>query len=166
MNTKLVLERFFYRQTRPKFMSHVCVTHSAVGPGYWLFIFESSKSITTIFGWDGPWVIPFQNYIDQPHPPFKMAAIILTQCWTKFNIEPYGKMFIKKLFSSPKPKDHVVITLLVHLDQRSMWTIVITWRPSSVSFSHFKLLLRNHLANWNQSFCFSFQSDIQHGCQG
>jgi hypothetical protein len=47
----------------------------------------------------------------------------------------------------------------------------------SVNFSHFKLLLRNHWANWNQtlqecslngplqSYCFSFQSDIQHGCQ-
>ena len=67
---------------------------------------------------------------------------------------------------------------LVHLDQRSMGTIAITCRPSSVNFSHFKLLLRNHWANWNQaqqecsldgplqSFCFSFQSDIQHGCQG
>jgi hypothetical protein len=36
---------------------------------------------------------------------------------------------------------------LVHLDQRSMWTIAITWRPSSVNFSHFKLLLRNHWAD-------------------
>jgi hypothetical protein len=40
---------------------------------------------------------------------------------------------------------------LVHLDQRSMWTIAITWRPSSVNFSHFKLLLRNHLADWNRT---------------
>ena len=40
---------------------------------------------------------------------------------------------------------------LVHLDQRSRWTIAITWRPSSVNFSHFKLLLRNHWANWNQT---------------
>ena len=39
--------------------------------------------------------------------------------------------------------------LLVHLDQRFMWTIAITWRPSSVS--HFKLLLRNHWANWKQT---------------
>ena len=49
---------------------------------------------------------------------------------------------------------------------------------SSVNFSHFKLLLRNHWADWNQtqqecsldgplqSYCFSFQSDIQYGCQG
>ena len=35
---------------------------------------------------------------------------------------------------------------LVHLDQ----TNALTWRPSSVNFSHFKLLLRNHWANWNQ----------------
>jgi hypothetical protein len=27
--------------------------------------------------------------------------------------------------------------LLVHLDQRSRWTIAITWRPSSVNFSSF-----------------------------
>jgi hypothetical protein len=40
---------------------------------------------------------------------------------------------------------------LVHLDQRSRWTIAITWRPSSVKFSHFKLLLRNHWADWNQT---------------
>ena len=47
---------------------------------------------------------------------------------------------------------------LVHLNQRSMWTIAITWRPSSVvcclssvNFSHFKLLLRNHWADWNQT---------------
>ena len=51
-------------------------------------------------------------------------------------------------------------------------------RLSSVNFSHFKLLLRNHLADWNrtqqefsldgplQSYCFSFQSNIQYGCQG
>jgi hypothetical protein len=45
--------------------------------------------------------------------------------------------------------------LLVHLDQRSRWTIAITWRLSSVvcrlNFSHFKLLLRNHWADWNQT---------------
>ena len=29
--------------------------------------------------------------------------------------------------------------------------IVVTWRPSSVNFSHFKLLLRNHLADWNRT---------------
>jgi hypothetical protein len=39
---------------------------------------------------------------------------------------------------------------LVHLNQRSMGTIAITWRPSSVNFSHFKLL-RNYGANWNQT---------------
>ena len=51
-------------------------------------------------------------------------------------------------------------------------------RLLSVNFSHFKLLLRNHWADWNQtqqecsldgplqSDCFSFQSDIQYGCQG
>ena len=80
---------------------------------------------------------------------------------------------------------------LVHLNQRSMWTIAITWRPSSVvcrlssvvcclssvNFSHFKILLRNHLADWNQTwqkcsldghiqdFCFWHWSEIQHGCQ-
>ena len=69
-----------------------------------------------------------------------------------------------------------IFLFLVHQD-RSRWTIAITWHPSSVNFSHFKLLLWNHWANWNQtyqecsldsplqSFCFSFQSDIQHGCQ-
>ena len=43
------------------------------------------------------------------------------------------------------------LSFLVHLDQRSRWTIAITWRSSSVNFSHFKLLLRNHWANWNQT---------------
>ena len=43
-------------------------------------------------------------------------------------------------------------SLLVHLDQRwSRWTIPITLRPSSVNFSHFKPLLRNHWADWNQT---------------
>ena len=37
------------------------------------------------------------------------------------------------------------IRFLVHLDQRSRWTIAITSRPSSVNFSHFKLLLRSRL---------------------
>ena len=45
---------------------------------------------------------------------------------------------------------YFIFILLVHLDQRSRWTIAITWRPSSVNFSHFKLL-RNHGANWNQT---------------
>jgi hypothetical protein len=27
------------------------------------------------FGWDGPWVIPFQYCVRQLHPPFKMAAV-------------------------------------------------------------------------------------------
>jgi hypothetical protein len=73
---------------------------------------------------------------------------------------------------------HDLLSFLVHMDQRSMGTIAITLRPSSVNFSHFKLLLRYHWANWNQtyqvcsldgplqSFCFSFQLDIQHGWQG
>ena len=26
-------------------------------------------------GIDGPWVCPFQNCVQQPHPPFKMAAV-------------------------------------------------------------------------------------------
>ena len=49
-------------------------------------------------------------------------------------------------------------------------------RLLSVNFSHFKLLLRNHWADWNQTQqecslggplqSFSFQSDIQYGCQG
>ena len=26
-------------------------------------------------GIDGPWVCPFQNFVWQPHPPFKMAAV-------------------------------------------------------------------------------------------
>ena len=38
------------------------------------------------------------------------------------------------VFSSPGPKVQVNY-----------------WRPSSVNFSHFKLLLRNHWADWNQT---------------
>jgi hypothetical protein len=26
-------------------------------------------------GSDSPWVVPFQNYVRQLHPPFKMAAV-------------------------------------------------------------------------------------------
>ena len=42
--------------------------------------------------------------------------------------------YVSGLFSSPGPKVHGNY-----------------WRPSSVNFSHFKLLLRNHWANWNQT---------------
>ena len=74
-----------------------------------------------------------------------------------------------ELFSSPGPKFQV--NYCHHLAS-------VVCRLSSVNFSHFKLLLRNHLADWNrtlqecsldgplQSYCFSFQSDIQYGCQG
>jgi hypothetical protein len=67
--------------------------------------------------------------------------------------------------------------LLVHLDGPGELLPSLGVRLLSVNFSHFKLLLRNHWANWNQtyqecsldgslqSFCSSFQSDIQHGCQ-
>jgi hypothetical protein len=27
------------------------------------------------FGWDGPWVVPFQYCVRQPLPPFNMAAV-------------------------------------------------------------------------------------------
>ena len=64
-----------------------------------------------------------------------------------------GHCIVCPFISSPGP------------NQRSMWTIAITWRPSSVvcrlssvvcslssvNFSHFKLLLRNHWADWNQT---------------
>ena len=73
------------------------------------------------------------------------------------------------LFSSPEPM--VQVNYCHHL-------AYVVCRPSSVNFSHFKLLLRNHWANWNQtlqkcpldgplqSLCFSFQLDSQHGCRG
>jgi hypothetical protein len=77
--------------------------------------------------------------------------------------------YITFIFSSPGPK--VQVNYCHHLAS-------VVCCLSSVNFSHFKLLLRNHWANWNQtlqecsldgplqSYCFSFQSDIQHGCQG
>ena len=34
-----------------------------------------------------------------------------------------------------------------------MWAFAITWRPSSVNFSHFNLLLWNPLAKWTET-CF------------
>ena len=56
-------------------------------------------------------------------------------------------------YTSRKPfsKSQFINSFLVHLDQRSMGTIAITWHPLSVNFSHFKLLLQNHWANWNQT---------------
>ena len=30
---------------------------------------------TTNVCWDGPWVIPFQNCVSEPNPPFKMAVV-------------------------------------------------------------------------------------------
>jgi hypothetical protein len=66
--------------------------------------------------------------------------------------------FIMICTSQYSNKNFVSLFFLVHLDQRSRWTIAITWRPSSVvcrlssvNFSHFKLLLRNHWADWNQT---------------
>ena len=41
-------------------------------------LINSSKTtgpIWTKLWWNGPWVIPFQNCVRQPRPPFKMAAI-------------------------------------------------------------------------------------------
>ena len=69
---------------------------------------------------------------------------------------------------------------LAHLTRRVMWAIAITWRPSSsvVNFSHFNLLLWNHMTDWKQtwqecsldgplqSLYFWCRSEIQHGRQG
>ena len=77
-------------------------------------------------------------------------------------------------------QDSVCFYFLVHLDQGpgELLPSLGFHRLLSVNFSHLKLLLRNHWANQNQtqqecsldgplqSFCFSFQSDIQNGCQG
>jgi hypothetical protein len=65
-------------------------------------------------------------------------------------------LFIKYLYLFISSPGHfcllnIFIYLLVHLDQRSRWTIAISWHLSSVNFSHFKLILRNHWANWNQT---------------
>ena len=46
------------------------------------------------------------------------------------------------LFSSPGPK--VQVNYCPHLAS-------VVWRLSYVNFSHFKLLLRNHWADWNQT---------------
>ena len=39
------------------------------------------------FVWNGPWVVPFQNYIRWTQGPSKMAVI----SGHSFNIGPYGK---------------------------------------------------------------------------
>ena len=88
------------------------------------------------------------------------------------------------VFNTPFPNNFFLftnlwenmITFLVHLDQRSMGTIAITWRPSSVVSKLFIFQasspkpqgqLEPNLAGCPlQSSCFSLQSDIQHGCQG
>jgi hypothetical protein len=51
------------------------------------------------------------------------------------------RLYVVYLFSSPGPK--VQVNYCHHLAS-------VVCRPSSVNFSHFKLLLRNHWANWNQ----------------
>ena len=37
--------------------------------------FETAEPHLTKFGCDGPWVVPFQNCVRQPHHQLKMAAI-------------------------------------------------------------------------------------------
>jgi len=47
--------------------------------------------------------------------------------------------------------DHLSVCL--PFIDRTMWDyfIVITWRPSSINFSHFHLLLENHWTEFNQT---------------
>ena len=63
---------------------------------------------------------------------------ILSQKVPKFELYKHND----ELFSSPGPK--VQVNYCHHLAS-------VVCRLSSVNFSHFKLLLRNHLADWNRS---------------
>jgi hypothetical protein len=40
-----------------------------------MFFSETAEPNCTKPGRDGPWVVPFQNGVRQPYPPFKMAAV-------------------------------------------------------------------------------------------
>ena len=41
-----------------------------------IYIFsETTEPNQTKFGWDSPWVVPFQNCVRQSRPSFKMAAV-------------------------------------------------------------------------------------------
>jgi hypothetical protein len=53
------------------------------------------------------------------------------------------------VFSSPGPK--VQVNYCHHLTSVVCRLSSVVCRLSSVNFSHFKLLLRNHLADWNRT---------------
>ena len=57
-------------------------------------------------------------------------------------IQNLNNLILPFIFSSPGPKVHV--NYCHHL-------VSVVCRLSSVNFSHFKLLLRNHLADWNRT---------------
>ena len=98
----------------------------------------------------------------------------LTVQWQSKIVDPSGGLVSIKFYQFTWTKGPY--ELLPSLGVRRLLSFVCCL--SSVNFSHFKLLLQNHWANWNQtqqecsldgplqSYCFSFQSDIQHGCQG
>ena len=88
-----------------------------------------------------------------------MAAIIfllVPHTWPPLSFylyHPHGRHY---LFSSPGPKVHVnychhLASVVCRLSSVVCRPSSVVCRLSSVNFSHFKLLLRNHLADWNRT---------------
>ena len=40
-----------------------------------IFSSETTEQKETMFSWNGPWVVPIQNYVRQPCPPFQGVAV-------------------------------------------------------------------------------------------
>ena len=104
--------------------------------------------VEMVLGWS-PFKIESVSTVLYPRwPPLLKIEIssngqncsILSQKVPKFELYKHND----ELFSSPGPLVH-----LPSLGVRRLLSVVC--RLSSVNFSHFKLLLRNHLADWNQT---------------
>jgi hypothetical protein len=58
-----------------RFIPNMQIGHILIKDHIWIFSSETAEPNSTKFGWDSPWVVPFQNYVRQLRPPLKMAAV-------------------------------------------------------------------------------------------
>jgi hypothetical protein len=75
------------------------------------------------------------NFVED-HPRSIPAKFLVANCYYRINLYMFHLFYrhdiTEILLKHHKPTTCSIIPLLVHLDQRSMWTIAITWHPSSV----------------------------------
>ena len=88
-------------------------------------------------------VLYFKNYKRKMFSlNYKIVQHVKIYLPCNFEVNPSTHFGLIALFSSPGPKVHV--NYCHHVAS-------VVCCLSSVNFSHFKLLLRNHLADWNQT---------------